>query len=107
MRHDVHDGQHALEGHRIHLQRAARALRAPIGDGAVDFAAAQLTRETRAQLPLGRAQLVRQAKARFQEAVIHAAQLTHERAPLSAGFPAREAGHARDHVPLIRLAVPR
>jgi hypothetical protein len=39
--------------------------------------------------------------------VIHAAQLAHERAPLPGGFPAREAGHARDHVPLIRLAVPR
>jgi len=57
----------------IHLQRAARALGPPVAEGAIDLCAAQVARETCAQLSFGRAQLIRQAKARFQEAMIHAA----------------------------------
>ena len=77
--------------------RAARALRAAVADGAVDLAAAQLPREARPQLAFRGSQLVGQAKARFQETMVHAAQLAHHGAPRSAALAAREAGHARDH----------
>jgi hypothetical protein len=57
----------------------------------------QSTLPRRTWLAFRRAQLVRQAKARFEKAVIDAAQLAHQRAPGAVQLAARESRHARDH----------
>jgi hypothetical protein len=94
----MHGRQHALEPRGIDVECPGSALRPAVADGAVDLAATQLLGEARAQLALGGAQLIRQAEADLEEAMVDAAQLAHQRAPASAGLAAREAGHARDHV---------
>ena len=72
-------------------------LRAAVADGAVDLAATDLAREVLAQLALRGAQLVRQAEAGFEEAVVDAAQLADERTPGAGDLAPREACHAGDH----------
>src|SRR5579883_205558 len=70
-----------LERLRVDLEPCLGGLRTTVSDRAVDLAPTHLAREALAQLPLGRAQLIRQAKSRLEEAVIDTAQLADQRPP--------------------------
>ena len=77
-----------LERLRVDLQPGLGDLRAAVADRAIDLAAAHFAREVLAQLALGGAQLIRQAEAGLEKAVIDAAQLAYERPPGSRRSPA-------------------
>lgn len=93
----LHARDEPRERRLVDVERARGTLCVPQVHGAVHFAALQVARERLAQFALAAAQFLREAKLRFEEAMVDAAQLAGEGAPGALGLTSGEAGHARDH----------